>query len=394
MKYRVCPEHISVIRYYGKKSNIKIKESFMGKPVKKLMPKAFLGNDYVRKVQVGNAVNHIGITCFQRCTNLNSIVIPESVKYIGKNAFRECENLEKVFIKGELFFLGEGAFKNCTRLREIHVPEKQRNKFIILEKGKADFSLTYRYEGKKMTYVSNNAYVASCLQNGIVIAYEQGSTMLSVYADSERREKVAEIFIIVLSSDRDSLPLLVNRWNGVIMADMSADLIEIPAGTCNYNLNESIFLDREAADAFDKMAADANRDGIFFKVTHGYRTFEKQAELIKKCIEKKGMKETMKIAAPVGFSEHHTGLAMDVSGMVKEDGTAVTENKDALKWIAENCYKYGFMIKNLKGKEHITGTSYEPWHIRYIADTEIARYLHDNYMTLDEYLEMKVQEIQ
>lgn len=394
MKYRVCPEHISVIRYYGKKSNIKIKESFMGKPVKKLMSKAFLGNDYVREVKVGSAINHIGSACFQKCANLNSIVISESVKYIGKNAFRECENLEKVFIEGELYFLGEGAFKNCTKLSEIHIPEKQKNKFIILEKGKADFTLNHRYEGKKMTYVSNNAYVASCLQNGTVIAYGQGSTMLSVYADSERREKVAEIFIIVLSSDRDSLPLLVNRWNGVIMADMSADLIEIPAGTCNYNLNESIFLDREAADAFDKMAADANRDGIFFKVTHGYRTFEKQAELIKKCIEKKGMKETMKIAAPVGFSEHHTGLAMDVSGMVKEDGTAVTENKDALKWIAENCYKYGFMIKNLKGKEHITGTSYEPWHIRYIADTEIARYLHDNYMTLDEYLEMKVQEIQ
>ena len=96
----------------------------------------------------------------------------------------------------------------------------------------------------------------------------------------------------------------------------------------------------------------------------------------------------MRQAAPVGFSEHHTGLALDVGGMQKLDGTYVTTNQEVYEWLDENCYKYGFMIKNLKGKEYITGTKYEPWHIRYIGDVKVTEILHQKEITLDEYLEV------
>ena len=133
------------------------------------------------------------------------------------------------------------------------------------------------------------------------------------------------------------------------------------------------------------MARDAmQKDGICFKVNYAYRSYEEQEKIIEETAKVMGMEETMKTAAPAGFSEHHTGLALDVSGAIREDGTHITENEDAYKWLADNCYKYGFMIKNLKGKEHITGFKYEPWHYRYVG-VELATTLYQKNLTLEEY---------
>ena len=54
------------------------------------------------------------------------------------------------------------------------------------------------------------------------------------------------------------------------------------------------------------------------------------------------------------------------------------------QWLAANCYKYGFILRYLKGKESITGYKYEPWHYRYVG-TQIASYLNEHDMTYDEY---------
>ena len=79
-----------------------------------------------------------------------------------------------------------------------------------------------------------------------------------------------------------------------------------------------------------------------------------------------------------GTSEHQTGLAIDIScssiqGMLSDKFADTKEGK----WVSDNCYKYGFIIRYPKNKSNVTGYGYEPWHIRYVGK-ELAKYLYDN----------------
>ena len=87
-----------------------------------------------------------------------------------------------------------------------------------------------------------------------------------------------------------------------------------------------------------------------------------------------------------GFSEHNTGLAVDLYGSGDYSLTASFANTKAYAWLMENCADYGFILRFPKGKESITGVIYEAWHFRYVGDTEIAHEIMDNNLCLEEYL--------
>ena len=94
-----------------------------------------------------------------------------------------------------------------------------------------------------------------------------------------------------------------------------------------------------------------------------------------------GRKKAEDYVAKPGFSEHQTGLCIDVTNRDKY----FVKGTEEADWIANNCYKYGFIIRYPEGKENITGISYEPWHIRYVGK-EIAKQIHNKGITLEEYL--------
>ena len=86
---------------------------------------------------------------------------------------------------------------------------------------------------------------------------------------------------------------------------------------------------------------------------------------------------------PPGRSEHQTGLCMDMHNV--DVGKQETfNNTPAARWLEENAYRFGFILRYPAGKEHITGAVYESWHFRFVGRT-LATYLHDNGLTLDEY---------
>ena len=95
------------------------------------------------------------------------------------------------------------------------------------------------------------------------------------------------------------------------------------------------------------------------------------------------------VAVP-GFSEHHTGLALDLYLII--DGKDVVLNEDMVQYpeiwekIHAKLADHGFILRYLEGKEDITGYSYEPWHIRYIDDPAVAKEIMDEGITLEEYL--------
>lgn len=110
-------------------------------------------------------------------------------------------------------------------------------------------------------------------------------------------------------------------------------------------------------------------------VNSAYRSFKEQQDTHKQ--------NSKRLAAKAGYSEHQTGLCLDIVSqehLMKWEFGESTEGK----WVRDHCHEYGFILRYPEGKEHITGYDYEPWHLRYVGK-EAAQRIHDEGITLDEY---------
>jgi LAS superfamily LD-carboxypeptidase LdcB len=87
-----------------------------------------------------------------------------------------------------------------------------------------------------------------------------------------------------------------------------------------------------------------------------------------------------------GFSEHNSGLAVDLYGSGDTSLSPSFANTKAYAWLMEHCADYGFILRFPKGKESVTGVIYEAWHFRYVGDPAIAHAIMDNGLCLEEYL--------
>ena len=96
--------------------------------------------------------------------------------------------------------------------------------------------------------------------------------------------------------------------------------------------------------------------------------------------------EASRSVAIPGTSEHQLGLALDILGSGYSSLNEGFADTKAGQWLAENCAKYGFILRYPKGKEDITGIIYEPWHFRYVGNPH-ALMISDEGLTLEEYLE-------
>ncbi len=141
---------------------------------------------------------------------------------------------------------------------------------------------------------------------------------------------------------------------------------------------------------FNKLKEEMNTYGIKIGIKHALRDEQEQHNLYKQFCEKYGSEYADKIVCPVGTSEHHTGLAIDVEVMVDNKWVSNNDNIEISEPILRKMHpylaKYGFILRYPKEKESITGIVYEPWHIRYVG-TELAEYLNKNNLVLDEYVD-------
>ena len=157
------------------------------------------------------------------------------------------------------------------------------------------------------------------------------------------------------------------------------DLINI-SNVYSYGDNQN--LKKDAYDAFISMFNAAKKEDITLIINSSYRSYEEQQEIYDKYNVWYGAEETDKIAARPGFSEHQTGLAIDI--MTYKTNRNNFEESEAFKWLQNNAYKYGYILRYPKDKEYLTGYSYESWHYRYVG-VEIAKYIQENNITFDEY---------
>ena len=188
-----------------------------------------------------------------------------------------------------------------------------------------------------------------------------------------------------LTEDTGDILMIVNKEYGLSEEYKPKDLTKVERCDFSVGSDECHQLKKEPAEAIEEMFAAAREDGYEIIMRTGYRSYGYQAALYESYKEQDGEEAADKYSARPGSSEHQSGLCCDV-GIEGKDLNAF-EGTDEAKWIADNSWKYGFVVRYPQDKEDITGYMYEAWHIRYVGK-EAAKYMHEKNLTLEEYLEL------
>jgi len=187
----------------------------------------------------------------------------------------------------------------------------------------------------------------------------------------------------VLTYDDGDLLVLVNKYHGVAPDYKPDNLVNIDYSMATW---DGIYVKKETYDAFVEMYNDAAKQGYTLCVCSGYRTYEDQRELFTQNLVSQGEEYTYMFSAYPGRSEHHTGLAIDITSAsmdwaLSQEFAEYPEGQ----WLDEHCQDYGFILRYPKGKEDITGYGYEPWHFRYVGK-DVAKEIMSKGITFEEYL--------
>lgn len=191
-----------------------------------------------------------------------------------------------------------------------------------------------------------------------------------------------------------NIPMLVNRENPIPEGFYPRNLVRIqdvaPEGLFLYKIRNLMAVE-EAVNALIKMVQDATSQGIYpWQISEGYRTYEDQKDIFDNYVNNfmedgftrsNAVSATRQTVADPGQSEHHTGLAFDltVPGEFFSDTAQYA-------WLATYCWDYGFIMRYTDDKQDITGFLGEEWHVRYVG-LEHSKKMQQSGMCLEEYLQ-------
>lgn len=147
-------------------------------------------------------------------------------------------------------------------------------------------------------------------------------------------------------------------------------------------------VDERIYPELQRMFDDARAAGLSPYVRAGYRSRAEQEQIMEDKVAEyrragysgwRAQAEARRTVAEPGASEHQLGLAVDINSQTEEGEWAL------YGWLAENAWRYGFILRYPQGAEDVTGISYEPWHFRYVG-ADAAREIYESGITLEEYL--------
>lgn len=155
-----------------------------------------------------------------------------------------------------------------------------------------------------------------------------------------------------------------------------------------------------AAKSLQAFLAEGAKNGVIdVTVTSAYRSYDYQNYLFnlyceqhqyKFATREECEKYVLTFSTKPGTSEHQSGLCCDMHNIPAAD-VSFAEKTEA-KWLAENCYRFGFILRYPQDKKNITGIIYEPWHFRFVG-RDAATEMHELGLCLEEYIELKADEI-
>ncbi|MCR4754662.1 MAG: M15 family metallopeptidase [Lachnospiraceae bacterium] len=179
--------------------------------------------------------------------------------------------------------------------------------------------------------------------------------------------------------------LLINKQHPV------PDDYTFTLGTIKGNMK----CDERIIEPLAQMFKAAAYDGINLEVRSPYRDISRQEYLFDRKMKNyinqgysyiDAYKESSAVVTVPGASEHQIGISLDITSDTYSMLNEGFEDTDAGKWLKDNSYKYGFILRYPKGKEDITGIIYEPWHFRYVG-VEAATVMYEQDLTLEEFID-------
>jgi LAS superfamily LD-carboxypeptidase LdcB len=204
--------------------------------------------------------------------------------------------------------------------------------------------------------------------------------------NNENKQPVEEIIYSFTQIQQGGKLLLVNKTHSLPKSYVPEELV-VP--NVLFSFEEYLpkkQMHKDAASALEEMFEGAKAENIQIYAVSGYRSYKRQKQIFQYNVNQHGEHYANQFSARPGESEHQTGFTMDITarsvnfGLIQQFG----ETKEG-KWVADNAYKYGFIIRYPEDKEVITGYIYEPWHLRYIGK-DAAAFIKEKRITLEEYV--------
>lgn len=189
-------------------------------------------------------------------------------------------------------------------------------------------------------------------------------------------------------ADPASSWVIVNKQRKLQPSDYAPSDLTVPDITMKSGItSDENRLRGETATALEQLAKAAKAENITLTMQSGYRSYAYQTALYGRYVREQGQSAADTQSARPGYSEHQTGLAVDLGGTSRPacNIEQCYEDTPEGRWIAANAYKYGFVVRYPEGKQSVTGYIYEPWHLRYVG-TSLAAEMHGtSAATLEEF---------
>ena len=224
----------------------------------------------------------------------------------------------------------------------------------------------------KLKYVDR--YIAYQYEN--FCNWEDALRYVGLGLDLEKYTSLSE-------TDTYSETMLVNNYHSLTSTYTPENLTTLDE---EYSIDGEQQMAGTAAEAFKRLVDDAEKEGYHIKARSAYRSYAEQVEVYDLYLATYGQNYVDRFVAKPGFSEHQTGLCVDVMST----DTSTFADSDEYTWIRNNAYKYGFIERYQKSKEDITGFSSESWHYRYVG-VEVATEIYNQKITFDEYYMMHLE---
>jgi len=279
-----------------------------------------------------------------------------------------------------MFILGE---ENDINLR--NVSEEAQN-IVLAEETEIDLEELALLEDEEMELLEGEEVEIS---HGMEIEakYSAVDILAATQPNGTGEGHTAEGETVEFSRD-DWRLLLINKQHSI------PDGYDFPLGDIQ-TMKGTMQCDARIIDELLNMLQDAKEDKIILRICSPYRDLEYQKVLFNRKIRfymNRGMSYMeayqlgSRVVAVPAASEHRLGLALDIVSDTYTDLDEGFASTPAGIWLAENSYKYGFILRYPKGKEDITGIEYEPWHFRYVG-VDAATAITERGITLEEFWE-------
>lgn len=238
--------------------------------------------------------------------------------------------------------------------------------------------------------------IATYVINGLQTSMKIYDSVSDTISHAEYSGSVREVLIPNTSSSihipvwdvfkQDQLWALVSSKHPLTGNNLEENMIDIVLS--HGDENDTMKVRNELVKPLNALFEVAQNEGILLSISSGYRSITDQQELYDEIRQIQGENFAKEYVADPGTSEHHTGLAIDFSDRSSECSQNSNECRlsgATAMWLANNAYKYGFVLRYPEGSESITGISFEPWHYRFVGKP-LAKKVYESKLTLDEVL--------